>query len=171
MATANDSRCSGITCILLLPQLVQIWLPDYSAAHHENFASPLRDRTPRPRVPPLISFLEGLPDVFAPAEIPGKRLPCGHVVSLRSILACCNLLGDAIWTPAPHCFGCAQPECKDTSEFPKIPDPRVVDGLEARLDLVEWSWKKGKPTRPEMDVVSLLRHLIQNRASESRSRD
>ena len=146
--------------MLLLPQLVQIWLPDYSAARHENFSSPLSAHALRPRVPPLISFLVGLSDVFAPDESPGKRLPCGHVVSLRSILACCNLLGNATWTPAPHCFGCAQPDCQDTCELPRIPDPRVVDGLEARLDLIEWSWKKAKPTRPEMDVVSLLRSIL-----------
>ena len=147
MATANDLRCSGITCMLLLPQLVQIWLPDYSAAYHEKCSSPLSEQAPRPRVPPLISFLEGLSDVLAPDELPGKRLPCGHVVSLRSILACCNILGDVMWTPAPHCFGCAQPECEDTSEFPKIPDPRVVDGLEARLDLVEWHFFMRGPSR------------------------
>lgn len=146
--------------MLLLPQLMQIWLPDYSPAHQENRPSPLSAQAPRLRVPPLISFLEGLSDVFAPDGLPGKRLPCGHVVGLRPILACSNLLGDAIWTRAPHCFGCAQPYRQDTWKFPRIPDPRVVDGLEARLDLIEWSWKKAKPTRPEMDVVSLLRSIL-----------
>ena len=147
--------------MLLLPQLAQIWLPDHSAAHDEDFSRPIGEPAPKLRTPPLILFLEDLPDVLSADELfPGKRLPCGHVVSLRSIIKCCNILGDAIWTPAPHNFGCAQPECEDLLEFPTISDPRVVDGLEARLDLIEWSWEHVEPTKPERNVVSLLRDIL-----------
>ena len=161
MATTINLHSSGATCKLLLPRLLELWLPDYNAAHHENSSSPINEPAPNLRVPPLISFLEGLPDVIATNELfPSKRLPCGHVVSIRSILACCNLFGDAIWTPPPHSYGCADIECELTLEFPKIPDPGVLDGLEARLDLIEWSWENIKPTEPERDVARLLRNIL-----------
>ncbi len=110
-------------------------------------------------------------DGLTPDHLPGKRFPCGHVVSLRPILACCNLPGDAIYTPRPHRFGCAQPECNDTVEFPTIPDPRVVDGLEARLDLIEWSWRKDKPTESDRKTVSLLRYILSRIGHLSRESD
>lgn len=161
MLTTDNLRYSGITCSLLLPELERIWLPDHSAVHDENSSRSVSEPARKLRTPPLILFLEGLPDVFTPGELsPGKRLPCGHVVSLNSIIDGCNFFGDDIWTPAPHCFGCAEPECEDLLEYPKIPDPRVVDGLEARLDLIEWSWKNVKPTKPEKNVVSLLRDIL-----------
>ncbi|KAL9136298.1 MAG: hypothetical protein Q9175_002504 [Cornicularia normoerica] len=160
MATTNEWRCSGVTCMLLLPQLVKIWLPDHSATRHEIGRSLSEQQNPRSQVPPLISFLEGLSDILIPDDVKAKRFPCGHVVSLRSILACSNLFGDATWTPGPHFLGCAQPECNDTLEFPKIPDPRVVDGLEARLNLIEWSWNKDTPTELDRNTVSLLRHIL-----------
>ena len=159
MATTSDLPCSGTTCVLLLPQLVQIWLPDDSAVRHERCSTPLSEQALRSH-PPLISFLEGLSDVLTPDDDPGKRLPCGHVVSLRAMLACCNFCGDESWTPGPHLYGCAEEECSDTFEFPRIPDPRVVDGLEARLQLIEWSWKKDKPNEPDMRTVSLLRDFL-----------
>ena len=146
--------------MLLLPQLVKIWLPDHSATRHEIGRSLSEQQNPRSQVPPLISFLEGLSDILIPDDVKAKRFPCGHVVSLRSILACSNLFGDATWTPGPHFLGCAQPECNDTLEFPKIPDPRVVDGLEARLNLIEWSWNKDTPTELDRNTVSLLRHIL-----------
>lgn len=142
--------------MLLLPQLVKIWLPDYS----ETDRSPLSEQAPRLGVPPLISFLEGLSDVLTTNEVRGKRFPCGHVVSVRSILSCCNFFGDAIWTPGPHFLGCAWPGCDDTLEFPKIPDPRVLDGLQTRLDLIQWSWNKDTPTEVDMNTVSLLRDIL-----------
>ena len=145
--------------MLLLPQLMQIWLPEYSATHHENCSSHRSEQDPRSRIPPLLSFLEGLSDVLTPDGFPGKTFPCGHVVDLRSILAVCNLFGDAIWTES-HYYSCARPDCEVTLELPVIPDPRVVDGLEARLDLIEWSWVKDKPTIPEMNMVSLLRDIL-----------
>ena len=161
MSTTDNLRYSGITCSLLLPELVHIWLPDHSTAHDENISRPVSEQARKLRIPPLILFLEDLPDVLTPGELlPGKRLPCGHVVSLRSIIEGCNFLGGAIWTPAPHFFGCGEPECEDTLEYPEIPDPGVMDGLEARLDLIEWSWKNVKPTKPERHVVSLLRDIL-----------
>ena len=150
-------------CSLLLPQLLEIWLPDYDydAAHHESCKTPSSEPASRLRIPPLIAFLEGLPDVVTANQIlPGKRFPCGHVVYLRAILACCNLLGDATWTPPPYKFGCAEPQCKDTLELPKMPDPRVLDGLAVRLDLIEWSWEINEPTKPDRDAVRLLRDIL-----------
>ena len=41
-----------------------------------------------------------------------------------------------------------------------IPDPWVMDGMEARLDLIECSWRKDKPTDPDMKTVSLLRSIL-----------
>lgn len=161
MPMTDDFHYSGIMCSLLLPELERIWLPDHSAVHDENSSRPANEPARKLRTPPLILFLEDLPDVPTPGEFsPGKRLPCGHVVSLSSIIDGCNFFGDAIWTPGPHCLGCAEPECKDALEYPKLPDPRVVDGLKARLDLVEWSWKNVKPTKPERNVVSQLRDIL-----------
>ena len=154
MATTNERECAGVTS-MLLPQLVQIWLPDDC----ETGQSPLSEQAPRSRPPPLMSFLERFPDVLMPDEVKGKRFPCGHVVSLRSILACCNLFGNATWTPGPHTLGCAR-DCKESFEFPKIPDPRVLDGLQARLDLIQWSWNKDSATELERKKVSLLRDIL-----------
>lgn len=146
--------------MLLLPQLVKTWLPSDNAACHENPSRPLSELAPRSQTPPLISFLEGLSDAITPDQYQGKTFSCGHVFSLRAILCCCNLFGDATWTPGPCLFGCAQPECNDIIEFPKLPDPSVVDGLAARLDLIEWSWRKDKPTEDDMNTVSLLREIL-----------
>lgn len=55
---------------------------------------------------------------------------------------------------------CAQPECNESLEFPKLPDPRVVDGLEARLDLIQWSWNKDAPTAIDINKVSALRDIL-----------
>ena len=161
MATTDQMQCfEESMCTLLLRQLLVSWLPDYDAAQHESCATPSSEPASKLRIPPLISFLEGLPDVISPNDLPlGKRLPCGHVVYLRAILACCNLLGDATWT-APYKFGCAEPECKDTLDFPKIPDPGVLDGLAMRLDLIEWSWEMNEPTKPDRDAVRLLRDIL-----------
>ena len=167
MATTDQSQYSEETiCTLLLPQLLVIWLPDYDAAHHESCATPSSEPAPNLRIPPLIAFLEGLPDAVIPNAVTpnepllGKRFPCGHVVYLRSILACCNFLGDATWTAAPCRYGCAEPECEDILEFPKLPDPGVLDGLAVRLDLIEWSWGTNEPTESDRDVVRLLRDLL-----------
>ena len=135
---------------------MKVWLPD----HSEPGPSPLSEQAPRSQTPPLISFLESFPDVLTADEARGKRFPCGHVVSVGSILACCNLFGDAPWTPGSQSWGCAQPDCSDTLPFPKIPDPRVVDGLQARLDLVQWSWNKDPPTKLDLNKVSLLRDML-----------
>lgn len=152
---------SGITCSLLLPELERIWLPDISAAHDENSSRPVSEPARKLRTPPLILFLEHLPDALTPGEsFPGKRLPCGHVVSLSSIIDGCNFFGNMIYTPRPYYLGCAEPECKHMLEHPRIPDPRVVDGLEARLDLIEWSWENVEPTESERDVVSILRDIL-----------
>lgn len=142
--------------MLLLPQLMKIWLPD----HSEPGPSPLSEQAPRSQTPPLISFLESFPDVLTSDEARGKMFPCGHVVSVRSILACCNVFGDEPWTPGPQFWGCAQPECSDTLPFPKLPDPRVLDGLQARLDFVQWSWNKDSPTKLDINKVSLLRDML-----------
>ena len=45
-------------------------------------------------------------------------------------------------------------------EFPKLPDPGVLDGLAMRLDLIEWSWEFNEPTKPDRDVVRLLRDIL-----------
>lgn len=150
--------------MLLLPQLVQIWLPDDSEAHQEPNRSPLSEQTPTSQIPPLISFLEALPDAVTPDDFKGKTLPCGHVVSVPSLLACCNIFGDAVWTPGPHLFGCAEPDesCDELMEFPKLPDPRVLDGLAARLDLIQWSWSEDTPTDHDVHTVSLLRDILSN---------
>ncbi len=156
MATTDERGCAGVTSMLLLPQLVQIWLPDDC----ETGQSPLSEQAPRSRPPLLISFLERFPDVLMPDEVKGKKFPCGHVVSLRSILACCNFLGDATWTPVPYTLCCAQSDCNETVEFPKIPDPRVLDGLQDRLDLIQWSWNKDPATELDRKKVSLLRDIL-----------
>ncbi|CAF9912817.1 MAG: hypothetical protein ALECFALPRED_008313 [Alectoria fallacina] len=147
--------------MLLLPQLVHIWLPNHDAASQEPDRNPPSEQAPRWQIPPLISFLEGLSDDPTQLEFKAKRFPCGHVVSVRSVLACCNFFGDALWTPGPHFLGCAQPECSETLEFPKLPDPRVIDGLQARLDLIQWSWNKyAPPTELDQNTVSLLRDIL-----------
>ena len=92
----------------------------------------------------------------------GKRFPCGHPVSLHSLLICCNFFGDATWTPGPHFLSCAQPAavCSETLECPKLPDPRVLDGLQMRLDLIEWSFNKDAPTELDRNKVGLLRAVL-----------
>lgn len=160
MATTDELQSSGLTCKLLLPQLIQIWLPDSSAARQETTRSLLSEQAPRIQVPPLISFLEGLPDFTTPDNFKGKTFPCGHVVGLGWLISYCNLFADAAWTGGPQCLGCAQPDCDELLEFPKIPDPRVVDGLAARLDLIQWSWNKDAPTEHETHTVSLLRDIL-----------
>ena len=153
--------------MLLLPQLVQIWLPDNSPSHLETDRELPNEPTPRSQIPPLISFLNGLPDVPMPDETKGKRFPCGHVPSVGSILECSNLFGDRRWTPAPHLFTCGQPGCDEVLEFPKIPDPRVLDGLRARLDLIQWSWNEDAPTKGDVETVGLLRDMLAGIAHES----
>lgn len=156
-----------MTCMLLLPKLVQIWLPNDSAARLMNLPS---DLAPRSEIPPLISFLEGLPDVVTPDKYRGKKLPCGHVVSICSVLALVNLFGDATWTPGPHTMVCAQPDCQESLEFPQVPNPQTLDGLEARLDLIQYSWNKDAPTQLDMNTVSLLRDML-SRIGHSSNRD
>ena len=142
--------------MLLLPKLLEIWLPNDGAAPQ----SPLSEQAPRSQTPPLISFLEGLPDVLTPDKFKGKQLLCGHVVSTYSVLSLVNFFGDATWTTGPHTMCCAQPECNETFEFPKLPNPQVLDGLEARLDLIQYSWNKDAPTEVDMHAVSLLRDIL-----------
>lgn len=142
--------------MLLLPKLVEIWLPDDSAAPQ----SPLSEQAPRSQIPPLISFLEGLPDVLTPEKFKGKKFPCDHVVSLKSILSLVNYFADATWTPGPHTMCCAEPECNETLEFPKLSNPQVLDGLEARLDLIQYSWNKDTPTELDIHAVSSLRDML-----------
>lgn len=168
MATTNEWRYSGVTCMLLLPQLTQIWLPDNNAVDYETGRDPPSEQAPSSQIPPLISFLEDLPDFLTPDEAKGKKFPCGHVVSVRSILACSNLFGDRTWTPGPYFLGCGQPECNETLEFPKIPDPRVLDGLQSRLDLIQWSWNKDTPTKGDVNTVSLLRDMLSRIGHTSR---
>ena len=142
--------------MLLLPKLVETWIPHDSAARQSS----LSEQAPRSQIPPLISFLEGLPDVITPDKFKGKKLPCDHVVSLKSILSLVNFFGDATWTTGPHTMCCAQPECEETVEFPKLPNPQVLDGLQARLDLIQYSWNKDAPTELDMNAVSLLRDML-----------
>lgn len=153
--------------MLLLPQLVQFWLPDDSASRQ----SPLSKQAPRSQIPPLISFLEGLPDVFTPDQFKGKRLLCGHDVSLCSVLSLLNLFGDAPWTPGSLTMNCAQPECMETLEFPELPNPQTLDGLEARLDLIQYSWNKDAPTEIDMNTVSVLRDILSRIGHSSRDPD
>lgn len=143
--------------MLLLPQLVKIWLPDYSTG---NDPSPPSEQAPESQIPPLVSFFEALPNVSLADNTKGKRFPCSHVVSIRSLLACGNYFGEATWTPGPHFLSCAQSECEYALEFPKLPDPRVVDGLKMRLDLIEWSFNKDAPTELDRSKVSLLRDIL-----------
>ena len=156
-----------MTCMLLLPKLVQIWLPDDSAARRQ---SPPSDLAPRSEIPPLISFLEGLPDILTPDKYRGKLLPCGHAVSVCSVLSLVNLLGEATWNPGRHTMSCAQPECNESVEFPQLPNPQTLDGLEARLDLIQYSWNKDPPTELDMNLVSLLRDML-SRIGNSSNRD
>lgn len=146
--------------MLILPQLVQIWLPNHNAARQETSLSPLSEQAPRSQVPPLISFLAGLSDALALDGVKGKKLQCDHEVSLRSILACSNLTGDEAWVPGPSYLCCAQAGCKERLEFPKLPDPRVLDGVQARLDLIQWSWNEDKPTEHDRNRVSVLRDML-----------
>ena len=45
-------------------------------------------------------------------------------------------------------------------EFPELPNPQTLDGLEARLDLIQYSWNKDAPTELDMNTVSLLRDIL-----------
>lgn len=146
--------------MLLLPQLMRIWLPDYSEATDETCQDTPRQQTPRPQIPPLILFLDGLSAAPEPDDEECKTLPCGHDVSVGSILAKCNLRGDADWSQGLHSFSCAEPDCTATVECPRIPDPRVIDGLAARLDLIQYSWNKDKPTALDLTKVTLLRDIL-----------
>ena len=59
-------------------------------------------------------------------------------------------------------FSCAKRKCTSTDSlrFPRLPNPEVMDGLEARLNLIEWSWRTGDPTESEVEKVSLLRGIL-----------
>lgn len=153
--------------MLLLPKLVDFWLPDDGAARQQN---PPSDLAPRSQIPPLISFLEGLPDVVTPDEYRGKILPCGHVVSVCSVLSLVNLFGNATWNPGRHTMTCAQPDCQESHEFLQLPNPQTLDGLEARLDLIQYSWNKDAPTELDMNTVGLLRDLL-SRIGHSSNRE
>ena len=143
---------------ILLPQLVETWLPNHNATLQGPSTKP-SEQFPASQIPPFISFLDNLPHVGA-RDNKDKRLPCGHSVSLSWILEEGNFLGDTISQPGPHFLGCAQEGCNEWMSCPTILEPWALGGLEMRLTLIQWSWKKDAPTEGDRITVSLLRDIL-----------
>ena len=147
---------------LLLSQLLEAWNPGPSA-RSERIKVHL-SKTPKLSTPPLVVMLADLADVPIIAQDPdGKILPCGHRIDVRSIFSCANLFGDQIWGRKPIFLECPHHGCNKQHTIPMIPNAGVVDGLKARLDLLQWSWAHGKDTPDNGDVKlgSTLRYILE----------
>lgn len=146
---------------LLLRQLLETWYPDVKAlaGRTPNVLS----KTPKLQTPPLISILARLVDAPAKAHEPeGKELPCAHRVDACSILSHSNLFGDLTWGKRRHFLVCPDPDCDTEYALPTIPAPWVVDGLEARLDLIQWAWAHGRdaPNNADVKMTRVLRRIL-----------
>ena len=111
------------------------------------------------QIPPLIRFINNLPNT-GERDHRQKRLPCGHSVTLSSILEVSNFLGGTISQPGPSFLGCPERGCHKWISCPTILDPWALDGLQMRLTLIQWSWNKDPPTEGDRITVSLLRDML-----------
>ena len=145
------------TTEILLPQLVEIWLPDHDAT--QGCSMKQSEQLTTSETPPLIRFINNLPDT-GELNHRQKKLPCGHSVSLSSILEVSNLLGGTIGQPGPSFLGCPESRCHKWIPCPTILDPWALDGLQMRLTLIQWSWNKDAPTEGDRITVSLLRDML-----------
>ena len=162
MARADTTVDSNLL-YFLFKQLIQSWHTDILTLVAQGTLSEILvlQKTAETHIPPLISFLASLADTSATEHVPAaKELPCGHKVAVHSILTCSNLFGDQLRSRGPRYIQC--PQCATQQALPMIPDPWVVDGLRARLDLVEWAWGRSKhaPTRGDKNVARLLRYIL-----------
>lgn len=164
MATADTTMDSGLT-YFLFRQLLQSWYPDIATLLAQRIVSQFLvfQKTPNLQVPPLISILMSLADAPATAHEPAaKILPCGHFVHVRSILTCCNISGNQVRRKGPYFLDCPRPDCDTHFPLPMIPNPWLIDGLQSRLDLVQWAWaqSKGAPTNGDVNLGKLLRYIL-----------
>ena len=145
------------TTEMLLPQLVEIWLPSHDAS--QGSSTEQSEQLKTSQIPPLIRFINNLPDVCE-RDQKRKRLPCGHSVSLPWILQEGNFLGGTISKLGQNFLGCAEEGCHKWISCPTMLDPWALDGLETRLTLIQWSWNKHAPTEGDKITVSLLRDML-----------
>ena len=151
-----DSR---IATFLLL-QVMDTWHPDVIALAGRSKSK--LSKTPKLQTPPIIAMLTHYPDALIMDNQPdGKVLPCGHRIDVQSILTQCNLFGDQRWGRGNH-LHCEHRNCNQRYFLPVIPSPRVVSGLEGRLDLIEWICERDKhtPEQMDMDMVRTLRRIL-----------
>ncbi|KAL9136297.1 MAG: hypothetical protein Q9175_002503 [Cornicularia normoerica] len=149
-----------ITTFLLL-QLLKTWHPDVIAL--AGLTPNKLSKTPKLQTPPLIAMLARLADApVTPYQPESKELPCGHRVDVRSILSRSNLFGDLVWGRGRHFLHCPHPDCNRRYALPMIPNPWVVAGLEARLDLIQWVWARDKhaPNKVDVKMVRILRYVL-----------
>ena len=145
------------TTEMLLPHLVEIWLPSHDAS--QGFSTKQSEQLKASQIPPLIRFISNLPDVCE-RDQRRKRLPCGHSVTLCWILQEGNFLGDTTSKLGPKFLGCAEEGCHKWISCPTVLDPWALDGLETRLTMIQWSWNKDAPTEGDKITVSLLRDML-----------
>ena len=119
----------------------------------------LSEEIPTLQTPLFFKFLNRLPN-SGERDQRQKRLPCGHSVTLSSILQVGNFLGGTIDQPGPSFLGCPESACHKWISCPAILDPWALDGLETRLTLIQWSWNKDAPTERDRITVSLLREML-----------
>ena len=151
-----DSR---IATFLLL-QVMDTWHPDVIALAGRKQSK--LSKTPKLQTPPIIAMLTHYPDAPIMGNQPdGKLLPCGHRIGVQSILIQCNLFGDQKWGRGNH-LHCEHRNCNQRYFLPVIPSPRVVSGLEGRLDLIEWICERHRhtPEQMDMDMVRTLQGIL-----------
>ncbi|CAF9912813.1 MAG: hypothetical protein ALECFALPRED_008312 [Alectoria fallacina] len=164
MATA-DVTLESVLTHFLFKQLLQIWIPDVPTLLAQRIASGtwVFQKTPKSQTPPLISVLMSLADSPATEhETAAKNLPCGHIVDVQTILSCSNLFGGLVWGQGPHFMECPQSDCDTQYALPIIPNPWVVGGLQARLDLIQWAWARSKdaPNSFDVELARILRYFL-----------
>lgn len=145
--------------ISLLRQLLDTWYPDVKALAGRN--PNLLSKTSKLETPTLISTLARLPDAPTKAHEPeGKELPCGHRVDVCTILSHSNLFGDQV--KKRDFLVCPDPNCDTQYAMPTIPAPWVVDGLQARLDLIQWAVANSKdaPNNVDVKIIRVLRRIL-----------
>ena len=155
--TIMATTIMATTTEILLPQLVEIWLPSHNTTQGSGMK--LSEKIPTLQIPPFFKFLNRLPNIGERDER-NKRLPCGHSVSSSSILEVGNFLGGTIRQPGPSFLGCPERGCHKWISCPTILDPWALDGLQTRLTLIQWSWNKDAPTERDRITVSLLRDML-----------
>ena len=162
MATAGTAIDSGLISFLLR-QLVQSWYLDIETFLARRIVSKflLFQKAPKERTPPLVSFLMSLADApVTEHESAAKKLPCCHTVDVSAILTCSNLFSDRVWGQGTNFLQCSQ--CDANYALPMIPNPWVVDGLQTRLDIVQWAWTHSKdaPTNADVNLGKVLRYIL-----------